>query len=293
MSARAASFWLAARPRTLPASASPVVLGTALAAAEGRARPGLAAAALVTAMALQVAANFANDVADFERGADGSDRTGPARAVATGLVTSRAMWRATAVALAVAATAGSLLVWAGGWPFALLGALSLGAAVAYTSGPYPLAYHGLGEITVFVFFGLVAVVGTAALQTGSVSVRAVVAAFPSACLATAILVVNNARDVETDARVGKRTLAVLLGPRVARSLYAGLVAAAFAGLVGLVAARALPATALVALLLLPLAFRISCTVLAPRDAAAQNAALVRTAGLHAAFTLLVAAGLLA
>jgi 1,4-dihydroxy-2-naphthoate octaprenyltransferase len=289
----ARAWWLAARPQTLAAGVAPVLLGTALAAANGRARPGLAVAAVATALLLQIGANFANDLFDFEKGADTGERLGPARAVAAGWIAPARMRVGTALAFAAAAAMGSVLVVAGGWFFALLGVLAVVAGLAYTAGPWPLGYHGLGDVTVFVFFGLVAVAGSYALQAQELPLRVLATAVPSAALVTAILVVNNLRDVDTDARAGKRTLAVRLGRRATRAYYGGLLVLAYGALVGLVLEGALGLPALLPLLTLPAAFRAAGTVRADSDGPSLNRALAATARLHAAFTLLLALGVLA
>jgi len=217
MAGAAFSTWLlAARPRTLPAAAAPVALGSALAWHVGRFKPEVAALCLGFALLTQVAANFANDYFDHQKGADAPGRLGPTRAVAAGLIAPAAMWRATWVTLALAFAAGCGLIVYGGWALLVVGVVCLLAAVAYTGGPFPLGYHGLGDVSVFIFFGLVAVVGTVYVQAGW---PPPVAAWPvaAACglLAANILVVNNVRDAATDARAGKRTLVVRFGRRFA------------------------------------------------------------------------------
>jgi 1,4-dihydroxy-2-naphthoate octaprenyltransferase len=229
---------LAARPATLPAAIAPVAVGTACAYAAGGLRPGPALAAAVGALLLQVAANFANDVFDFEKGADREGRLGPPRAVQSGLLSPSAMRRGLAVALAAALVIGIYLAAVAGWLVVALGLAAIAAAVAYTGGPYPLGYHGLGDVMVMLFFGFVAVCGTAFVQLGAVPALALAAAVPVGALATAILVVNNLRDRAGDARAGKRTLAVRLGARGARLEYALLLALAYAVPIALaVAAR--------------------------------------------------------
>ncbi len=287
------AWWLAIRPRTLTASAAPIVLGTALAAADGRFRPALAVAALATAIALQVGSNLANDVFDFERGADGPDRVGPTRAAAAGLLSPRALRMATALAFAVAALFGLALVVAGGWPFALAGALAIGAAIAYTAGPWPLAYHGLGDAAAFVFFGLVAVGGSYAVQAEALPPRVLAAALPTALLVTAVLATNNLRDLDADSRAGKRTLAVRLGDRHARIYLEALLLSPHVVVSVLVALGVVPLAALVVWITAPLAFRIARSVRSERDPRGLDALLARCAGLHAVFTLLLAGASLA
>jgi 1,4-dihydroxy-2-naphthoate polyprenyltransferase len=223
------AIWLAAaRPKTLPAAIVPVAVGTACAAAVGRVAWAPALAALAGSLAIQIGTNFANDVFDAERGADGPDRIGPVRAVSAGLITAAAMKRAMILAFAIAAAFGLYLATVGGWPIVVAGILSILSGIAYTGGPYPLGYHGLGDVFVMIFFGLVAVCGTAFVQLGHVPGLALLAALPVGALATAILVVNNLRDRATDARAGKRTLAVRLGRRGVLVEYIALLAIAFA-----------------------------------------------------------------
>lgn len=220
--------WLvAARPKTLPAAVAPVAVGSAVAWSEGGLVPWVAAAALAVALLLQIAANLANDVFDYRRGADTEHRLGPPRVTQSGLIPPGRVLMATAVVLVGAVLAGLPLVWRGGWPLLALGLLAILATLAYTAGPAPLGYIGLGEAAVFAFFGLVAVAGTAYVQTKELSWLAIAAAVPVGWLVTAILVVNNLRDIETDRRAGKRTLAVRLGDAATRKEYAGLIAGAY------------------------------------------------------------------
>ena len=205
-------LWLlAARPKTLPAAIAPVVAGTGVAIHEGGFHLLAALMALLTALLLQIAANFANDAFDFARGADTTERLGPTRVTAAGLIPHRAVLTATWVALALATLPGLYLVARGGWPLLLLGLAAMVAAVAYTGGPYPLGYLGLGEVFVFIFFGPVAVTGTAWVQTLEVTALSLAAAVPVGALAVGILIVNNLRDLPTDAATGKRTVAVRIG----------------------------------------------------------------------------------
>src|SRR6185369_469718 len=191
----------------------PVLVGTAVAHRSASANLAVGVVALASALFIQIGANYANDVFDAEKGADGPDRVGPTRAVAAGLVSARAMRAAMWTSFAVATGLGAILVWLAGWPVLVIGVASIVAAIAYTGGPYPLGYHGLGDVFVMVFFGLVAVVGTVFVETREITALAWIAAVPVGALSTAILVVNNVRDRETDARAGKRTLAVRLGKR--------------------------------------------------------------------------------
>jgi 1,4-dihydroxy-2-naphthoate octaprenyltransferase len=224
------NLWVAgARPRTLPAAIVPVLVGTAAAAGE---RPGgliwwRAGAALVVAIAIQVATNYVNDYADGERGTD-DRRVGPVRLVGGGLATAAQVKRAALAAGAVAALAGLTLAAAVGPELLVVGALSLAAGYLYTGGPKPYGYYGLGEVFVFLFFGVVATAGTAYVQLEELLLLALAASVPVGCLATALLVVNNLRDIPTDAVAGKRTLAVRIGDGPTRALYLGLIVTAFA-----------------------------------------------------------------
>ncbi|HSN29722.1 MAG TPA: 1,4-dihydroxy-2-naphthoate polyprenyltransferase [Kofleriaceae bacterium] len=223
------SVWIsAARLRTLPAAIVPVIVGTAVARACGGIAWGPALAAFAGAIAIQIGTNFANDVFDAEKGADGADRIGPLRAVSAGLISAAAMKRAMIAAFGVASAFGLYLAASAGWPVVAIGIASILAGIAYTGGPWPLGYHGLGDVFVMLFFGFVAVCGTVFVQLHTVPCLAVWAAVPVGALATAILVVNNLRDRATDERVGKRTLAVRLGRRGVLVEYAVLLAVAYA-----------------------------------------------------------------
>jgi 1,4-dihydroxy-2-naphthoate octaprenyltransferase len=236
-----------ARPRTLPAAVVPVLVGTACAAG---ARAGgvvwwRAAAAMVVAVAIQIATNYVNDYADGVRGTD-DRRVGPARLVGGGLATAESVRRAALLAGLVAVAAGLALAAASGPELLVVGAASLAAGYLYTGGPAPYGYLGLGELFVFTFFGVVATAGSTYVQTGSVEALALAASVPVGMLATALLVINNLRDIPGDTEVGKRTLAVRLGDARTRALYVGLVITAFAALPVLALRRPLALVALVA-----------------------------------------------
>ena len=291
--------WIeASRPRTLPAAVVPVAVGTAVAAAEGVTlsllRAGLA---LLVALALQVAVNFANDLFDGLAGIDTEDRVGPRRVVAAGLVTPSAMKRALAVTLAVAAAAGfTLALLVDPW-LLLIGAVAIVATLGYSGGRRPYASRALGELSVFVFFGLVATVGSAYVQSGRVSALAVAASLPVGILAVGLLMINNVRDVDTDAATGKRTLAVRLGARTYGHTFGWLLIVAFV-LLALVALLAGSAWPLLALLALPLLAQVAkrSRVAARTDGerergAAYVEALGATARLQLAFGLLLTVGL--
>jgi 1,4-dihydroxy-2-naphthoate octaprenyltransferase len=283
--------WIAAaRPRTLPAAVAPVLVGSACALHAGGFAAAPALAALLVALLLQVATNFVNDWGDHRRGADGPDRVGPRRAVAAGWITPRAMAVAAALAFGVAAVLGLYLTVRGGAAALALGVLSIAAGIAYTAGPFPLAYRGLGEVFVFVFFGPVAVCGTELVQHGAISPLALAASIPVGLLAAAILVVNNVRDVDGDARAGKRTIAVRLGAARTRDLYLLLLAAALVSPVVLAALALAPSSVLVALLTVVTAPK-PLRIVRHETGPALNAALAQTARLHLLFGALLAAGI--
>jgi len=230
--ATAAQWLQGARPRTLPAAVAPVLAGTAVAVDEGEPDLGKAVLALVVSLALQVGVNYANDYSDGIRGTD-ADRVGPLRLVGSGVAAPAAVKRAAFGAFGVAAAAGLVLALVTAWWLVLVGALCIVAAWYYTGGSRPYGYAGLGEVMVFVFFGLVAVGGTAYVQTGGLRLATLYAATGVGALACAILVANNLRDVPTDSVAGKRTLAVRLGEPRTRMLYAFLVGAALVALIGM------------------------------------------------------------
>ena len=283
------AFWLAARPRTLPVALAPVAVGTALAAADGVARVGPALAAGLAAVLLQIGTNLVNDFADAERGADTEARLGPPRAVQQGWLSPQAVRAGALAAFAAAAALGTYLVAVGGWPILLIGLLSIAAGWAYTAGPYPLGYHGLGDPAVFLFFGCVAVCGTYWVQGQALPPHVVLASLPLGALATAVLVVNNIRDLATDRNAGKRTLAVRLGPRGARAEYAALVLGAYGVLPILYAAGAPPLAVVLPVLTLPWALHRVVRVM--RDTGpALTESLAATARLELVFALALAGG---
>lgn len=226
-----AIWWQAIRPRTLSAGIAPVLVGTALAAADGAAHLPAAAFALAGALALQIGTNLHNDYEDFVRGADGPDRVGPKRATAEGWLTPETVKRAAIAVFASTLVIGLYLVARGGWPVIALGLASVAAGYSYTGGPKPLAYVGLGDLFVLIFFGFAAVVGTYYVQALTTCAAAWWLGLGVGALSMAILAVNNLRDVVTDAAAGKRTLAVRLGPGVARVEYTSCLVVAFLALV--------------------------------------------------------------
>ncbi len=281
---------LAARVRTLPAAAAPVIVGTGAAVGTGDFRLLPALAALVGALLLQIGANLANDVFDFERGADTADRLGPTRVTQAGLLTPRQVRAGMAFVFGLAALIGIYLVAVGGWAILLIGMAATLAALAYTGGPFPLGYHGLGELFVFLFFGLAAVCGTYLVQAGAVRAVAWGAAVPVGLLAVAIIVVNNLRDIGTDRAAGKRTLAVRLGERATRGEYLTLVAGAYLVPPLLWAAGVASGWAMLAWLSLPLVPPLVRRVLRERGRV-LNGVLAGTARLELVYGLLLAVGL--
>jgi 1,4-dihydroxy-2-naphthoate octaprenyltransferase len=287
---RPRAWWLAIRPRTLPAAVGPVLVGLGVAIGEGVFVPLPALAALAVALLLQVASNLANDLFDFRSGADAADRVGPPRVAALGLLSQRELVVGTGLVVGAAGLVGLYLVSVGGWPILALGALAIVSAVAYTGGPWPYGYRGLGEVFVFAFFGPVAVAGTAYLQTLRLEPLALEASVPVGALITAILVVNNLRDIVQDRRAGKLTLAVRLGERGAVLEYELLLLGAFLVPPLMVVAGVTPAV-LLALLSAPVALPLRTVVRAGGDPRRLNAVLAGTARLSLAFAALLAIGL--
>ncbi len=284
-------LWLlAARPRTLPAAIAPVLVGTALAGSEGIFKVGPFVAALLGSVFIQIGTNLSNDYSDARRGADTEDRLGPVRVTAGGLMPPRRVLVGTYVAFGVAVAAGLYLAAVAGWELLVVGAASILAGVLYTGGPRPYGYEGLGELFVFTFFGLVAVAGSYFVQVESLRWEAVALGVPVGLLAAAILVVNNIRDVDTDRRAGKRTLAVKLGRVRARVLFTAMLAVAF--LVPIVLIPALSAWLLLPLAALPLVPPLVRTVRTRTDGPALNGALAATGRLLAVFSLLLGLGVL-
>ncbi|HEX6201097.1 MAG TPA: 1,4-dihydroxy-2-naphthoate polyprenyltransferase [Thermoanaerobaculia bacterium] len=292
MRGKLGAWLLAARPKTLAAAVAPVAVGTAVAYDQGGFAPLPALGCLLTALLLQVGANFANDYFDFVHGADTEERIGPARAVATGLLTPGEMRAGTVAVFALAGLGGVYLALVAGWPLVVIGLASIAAAVGYTAGGRrSIGYLGLGDVTVFVFFGLAAVAGTAYVQLLSWPAEALWAAVPVGCLAVAILVVNNYRDADTDRASGKRTLAVRLGRGFARGEYLALLALAFAAPALHWAAGWDGPWVLLAWLSLPLAVPPVRKLLGRVEGPALNRALGETARLMVAFGALYALGI--
>ncbi|HUS61182.1 MAG TPA: 1,4-dihydroxy-2-naphthoate polyprenyltransferase, partial [Acidimicrobiales bacterium] len=280
--------WVAgARPRTLPAAVVPVVVGTAVASVDGEVVLWRAACALAVALAIQVGTNYANDYSDGVRGTD-AERVGPMRLVGSGLASPAAVKRAALAAYAVAALAGLALALVVGPELVVVGLASFAAGWLYTGGPRPYGYAGLGELFVFVFFGVVATAGSAYVHLDQVTVFALVASIPVGLLATSLLVVNNLRDIDGDERAGKRTLAVRVGEPQTRSTYVGCIAFAFASVLYLAVGRL---GALAGLLALPLAVAPVRAVVRGDRGPSLIAVLGATGRLQLVFGLLLAAGI--
>jgi 1,4-dihydroxy-2-naphthoate octaprenyltransferase len=289
---RRRAWALAARVPTLPAAVAPVVVGSAAAAHDGQFEWIGAAGALIVSLAIQIGTNFSNDAFDFLRGADTSRRLGPPRVTQAGLLPARVVLVGAYLCFGLAAVVGAYFVAQYGWPILIAGLLSIASGLAYTGGPWPIAYHALGELFVFVFFGLVAVAGTTFVQTGRVTPLALGAAVPVGLLCTAILIVNNLRDIETDRAAGKRTLAVLLGPGRTRALYLACLAAAAASPAILRAAGLTGSLFWLPWLVLPRMIILANIVSRQADPAALNVALKMTAWVHMFFALLLAVSIL-
>ena len=284
---------MAARVRTLPASVAPVLVGTALALGAGHFDALAFVAALLGAMLIQVGTNLSNDYSDARRGADTEDRLGPVRVTAGGLLPPSQVLLATWVTFGLAVACGAYMVAVAGPELLAVGAASILAGVLYTGGPRPYGYEGLGELFVFLFFGVVAVVGSYFVQVQELPWEAFVCAVPVGLLASAILLVNNVRDLETDRRAGKRTLAVRIRRSHARTLYKAMLAGAFLTATVPWLAGSMTAWLLLSWAPLPLAVGLSRTLDAHTDGPALNSALARTGILQLVFCVLLAAGILA
>jgi 1,4-dihydroxy-2-naphthoate octaprenyltransferase len=284
---------MAARVRTLPASVAPVLVGTSLALGAGHFDPLAFAAALLGALFIQVGTNLSNDYSDARRGADSEDRLGPVRVTAGGLVPPKQVLIATYASFALAVACGAYLVAVAGPELLAVGAASILAGVLYTGGPRPYGYEGLGEVFVFLFFGIVAVVGSYFVQVQELPWPAFVCAVPVGLLASAILVVNNLRDIDSDRRAGKRTLAVRLGANRTRTLYSAMLVGAFVSAPLPWALGSMTAWLLLSWAAIPLAVRVARTVRTRTDGPSLNGALARTGALQLIFCLLYSAGILA
>ncbi len=289
---RVRAWALAARPKTLPAAAAPVLVGTAIAWQARGFAIGPAVAALAGALLLQIGSNFANDVYDYEKGADTDDRLGPLRVTQAGLLTAREMKRGMWAVFGLAMLVGVYLVLVAGWPVVAIGLASIAAAIAYTGGPLPFGYRGLGDLFVLLFFGFVAVCGTAFVQMGEIPTAAWPAGLMEGCLATAILVVNNVRDHETDRLAGKRTVPAVFGRPVGVAEYGVLLVGAYAVAWWMVWRRYVSAWSLLVFLTFPIAV-VLIVHLRKYRGPVLNRTLSRTAKLLFVFSVLFSAGILA
>lgn len=287
-----ALWWRAARPYSLTASATPVVAGTAAAVHDGRFDPLVFLAVLGGAVAIHAGTNMVNDYYDYTRGVDTGASIGPGGLIQHGLLAPRAVLAGGLVLFAAGSALGLWLVAVAGWPVLAAGVLSVLAGYAYTGGPVPLGYVGLGDLVVFVFMGPVIVLGAYFVQAHALGTGAWWTSLPLAALVTAILVVNNLRDLDSDRRSGKRTLATLIGPRATRAEYTGLVVLAYAAIVAGVVSRGLPPVALAGLLTVPAAVSLCGRIRRDTDPLALTGALRGTAQLHQRTGLLLAAALL-
>ena len=287
------AWWSAVRPATLAASVAPVLAGTAVAIHQGGIRPAAGFGAIVVALAMQVGVNFANDYSDFVRGADTPRRVGPLRAASSGVVAPARVKEAALLAFGIAGVAGVALSLATDWRLLLLGAACLLAGWLYTGGPRPYGYLGLGEVFVFVFFGLVATCGTVYVETLHVTPLALLAGIGVGCLATDILVLNNLRDIDTDAAAGKRTLATRIGRDRTLILLLLLVCAAFAVPIVMFVTGLAGVSVMLVYFGIPIAAAPVRTAFTSRSGPALVAALKRMAAAEIAYALLLTAGLLA
>ncbi len=284
------SWRLAIRLRTLPASAAGVITGSALAWRDGFFRFDAALACLLTALLLQIGSNLANDVFDFERGTDTAGRLGPVRVTQAGLLTPRQVKIGMLLVFGLAALLGLYLAWLGGWPIIILGLAAIVSAIAYTGGPFPLGYYGLGDLFVFIFFGLASVAGTYYIQAGRISTAAWWMTVPPGLIITAILVVNNLRDLENDRKAGKHTLAVIFGERAAKTQYVICMVLAYLVMPVAAAVGVVPWLTLLTWASVPIAVRTLKVVLTQKGRP-LNGALAGTGQIALFFSTLFWAGL--
>ncbi len=279
-----ANIWIkGARPRTLPAAIAPVLVATALAKSD--ANIGRALLALLVSLALQIAVNYSNDYSDGVRGTD-ADRIGPVRLVASGLATASAVKRAALYAFTVAGLAGLVLAWLSSWWLLAIGAAAIAAAWTYTGGKNPYGYLGLGEISVFVFFGVVATMGSYYVQTELVTMKSFIVSIPMGALACALLAINNIRDLKKDAVVGKRTLAVRLGEKMSRRAFFALLLCAH-----IAALLTFSPWALITLIVLPITLKLGKSVTSGIEASELIPVLAKTGQLQLLFSALLATSL--
>ncbi|TVQ68088.1 MAG: 1,4-dihydroxy-2-naphthoate polyprenyltransferase [Balneolaceae bacterium] len=290
---RSLSVWLSAsRPQTLPAAVIPVMAGASLALAKGALQWNVTLVILICALLIQIGTNFANDYYDFIKGSDTEERIGFTRATSAGLISPAAMLKAAWISMGLAFIAGLWLIWIGGWVILLIGLLSILFGFLYTGGPYPLGYNGLGDIFVFLFFGIIAVTGTYYLNTLEWSLLSLSVSLPVGALSVNILVVNNLRDVEQDRKSGKRTLGVLLGDKALKVEYLMMQGVAFITPVLLLLFSQAGFSILLPLLLIPLALKLHKSVWNHTDKRLLNGTLEETARFMVFYGILFASGIL-
>jgi 1,4-dihydroxy-2-naphthoate polyprenyltransferase len=285
------AWWLGIRPKTLPASIAGVVTGIALAIHDNKFHFGPALAALGVGVLLQIASNLANDVFDFEHGTDTDERLGPTRVTQAGMLAPRQVKIGLIIAVGLAIVLGIYLAFIAGWPVILIGLAAIASAILYTGGPFPLGYHGLGDLFVFLFFGLAAVAGTYFVQTGRVEGEVWWMAVSIGLLVVNLLVVNNLRDIPTDRKAGKFTMAILLGERGSRWEYVLFQGIAYGIVLVMVLLNALPVWALLSWLSIPMAYRAARIVLT-QDGRQLNPALGKTSQLAFIYGFLLLAGII-
>jgi 1,4-dihydroxy-2-naphthoate octaprenyltransferase len=284
------TWWMAIRPRTLPAAASGVIMGSALAWRDGHFRWDAFIVCLLVALLLQIGSNLANDVFDFERGTDTAERMGPTRVTQAGLLTPSQVKTGMTVVFGLAAVLGLYLAWIGGWVIIIIGIAAILSAIAYTGGPFPLGYYGLGDIFVFLFFGVTAVAGTYFIHAGTVSPAAWWMTIPPGLIITGILVVNNLRDLENDRKAGKHTMAVRLGEQETKIEYVLCMVVAYLILIPVAWLNVIPWLSLLAWLSLPIAIQATKVVLTQKGRL-LNRALAGTGQTALLFSILFWIGL--
>ena len=282
---------LAIRPRTLPAAAAGVLMGAAMAWRDGYFRLDAVVICLFTALLLQIGSNLANDVFDFERGTDTAERLGPTRVTQAGILTPKQVKTGMVFVFGLSAILGLYLAWLGGWVIIIMGVAAIVSAIAYTGGPFPIGYHGLGDIFVFIFFGLASVAGTYYIQAGTVTPAVWWMTIPPGLIITAILVVNNLRDIDNDRKGHKYTMAVKLGERGTKIQYIICMAVAYLVLIPTALVGLIPWLALVAWLSIPIAYQATSVVLTQKGRP-LNMALAKTGQTALVFSLLFWAGLM-
>ena len=285
------AWMLAIRPRTLPAAAAGVLMGAAMAWRDGYFRLDAVVICLFTALLLQIGSNLANDVFDFERGTDTAERLGPTRVTQAGILTPKQVKTGMVVVFGLSAILGLYLAWLGGWVIIIMGVAAIVSAIAYTGGPFPIGYHGLGDIFVFIFFGLASVAGTYYIQAGTVTPAVWWMTIPPGLIITAILVVNNLRDIDNDRKGHKYTMAVKLGERGTKIQYIICMAVAYLVLIPTALVGLIPWWTLLAWLSLPIAYQATSVVLTQKGRP-LNMALAKTGQTALVFSLLFWAGLM-